>query len=206
MAVNYKKIRGFTLLEIIIALFVFSIVSVILVTALHTTLGIQSSAEKKAARLAELQVALLLMSRDFEQVIDRPVMTVSGQLEGFVGTAQAVTFTHAGFDNPFGQLRRSTLQRTRYQLNRNTLERLTWPVLDQAANTKPDARSLLAGVSALRFDYLDDKGHFQTSWPVSNDPKKTTWPVAVRVSLTLRDWGQITQFYLLAGQPIESPG
>ncbi|HSW92863.1 MAG TPA: type II secretion system minor pseudopilin GspJ [Gammaproteobacteria bacterium] len=203
MAANHKKNRGFTLLEIIIALFIFSIVSVILVTALHTTLGTQSSAEKKAARLAELQVALLLMSRDIEQVIDRPIMTASGQMEGFVGTAQTVTFTHTGFDNPFGQLQRSTLQRTRYQLNQGTLERLTWPMLDQAKETSPDVRSLLTNVSALRFEYLDDKNHFQTSWPVSSDPHQSTWPVAVRVSLTVRDWGQITQLYLLKGQPIE---
>src|SRR6185312_5679581 len=102
---------GFTLLEIIIALFIFSIVSIIIVSALHNVLNTQAATEKKAARLAELQIALLLLSRDIEQTVNRPIVNASGMLEGFIGSSHTITFTHAGFVNPFGQLQRSTLQR-----------------------------------------------------------------------------------------------
>jgi general secretion pathway protein J len=200
-----KKNNGFTLLEIIIALFVFSIVSIIVVSALHNVLNIQSGTEQKAARLAKLQIALLLMSHDFEQTIHRPTMNVTGTLEGFVGTPDTVTFTHAGLTNPFGQLQRTTLQRTRYQFrNKTSLTRTTWPVLDQTRDTGMDTRELLADVSDLQFEYLDSKGKFQPIWPPL-DQQSAILPRAVRVSLTLKKWGKINQLYIIVGQPLEKP-
>lgn len=197
-----KKIRGFTLLEIIIALFIFSIVSIIVVGALHNVLTTQSSAQKKAERLSELQITLLLMSRDLEQVINRPITNSSGNAEGFMGATREVTFTRAGFENPFGQLQRSTLQRIRYEVNHGKLQRLTWPTLDQTHTTKPDVKILLNSVLDLQFEYLDKNGHFQKTWPPLDQPRAIL-PLAVRVSLTLKNWGQINQLYIIAGQPVE---
>ncbi len=204
MPIN-KKTIGFTLLEIIIALFIFSIVSLILVSALHNVLNIQSTTEEKAARLAKLQIAFLLLSHDIEQTIHRPIMNVSGTQEGFIGTPDTVTFTHAGLTNPFGQLQRTTLQRTRYQFqNKKTFVRTTWPVLDQTRDTPSDTRELLNDVSDLQFEYLDNKGKFQPVWPPLDQPSALL-PKAVRVSLTLKNWGKIQELYLIVGQPFEKP-
>lgn len=195
-----RKQLGFTLLEIIIALFVFSIVSIIVVGALHNVLSTQSAAEKKTARLEQLQIALLFISRDIEQTIHRPILNAGENLEGFRGSPKIVTFTHAGLVNPLGQFPRSTLQRTRYQLNNKQLLRITWPVLDQVKTTKPISRTLLTGVSELDFAYLDNKNHFQTIWPPLDQPNAVL-PRAVRVTLTLENWGKITQLFIIAGQP-----
>ncbi len=199
---NTRKINGFTLLEIIIALFIFSIVSIIVVSALHNVLTTQAALDKKTARLAELQFALLLLSRDLEQTINRPVINAKNTAEGFIGTAHTVTFTHAGFANPFGQLPRSTLQRTRYVFQQNTLIRQTWPTLDLARAVNPDARLLLKNVTEFHFDYLDAKKQFQPTWPPRDQPQAIL-PLAVRVSLTLSNWGKIIQLYIIPGQPLE---
>src|SRR5688572_19537117 len=137
-----KKNSGFTLLEVIIALFIFSIISVIMVEALHTAITTQSSTEKKSVRFDELEMALLFMSRDIEQAIDRPITNALNRLEpGLLGTHDTLTLSHGGYSNPNGQLNRSTLQRTRYRLNQNTLYRDVWPVLDQTAKTLPSERA-----------------------------------------------------------------
>ncbi|EKD54041.1 MAG: hypothetical protein ACD_60C00128G0017 [uncultured bacterium] len=194
--------RGFTLLEIIIALFIFSIVSLIMVGALHTVITLQSATEKKAADFAKLQTALLLLSRDFEQTIDRPVTDANGKVVGFIGETHNVTFTHGGLSNPFGQLQRTTLQRTRYELSKNSLIRIIWPVLDVTPKTRPDEKWLLNSVSALQFAYLDSKNHFQTKWPPDDQPKAVL-PKAVRLSFTLKNLGQITELYLIPGSSSE---
>lgn len=196
------KQRGFTLLEIIVALFIFSIVSIIIVSALHNVLTTQAATEKKGARLAELQIALLLLSRDIEQTMNRPVMEANGMLQGFTGSSHTITFTHAGFFNPFGQLQRATLQRTRYEFKNNTFVRITWPALDIARLVNPDTRVLLRNVKELRFEYLDNAKHFQSAWPPSNQAQAIL-PLAVRVSLTLNDWGEIKQLYIIPGQNLE---
>jgi general secretion pathway protein J len=190
---------GFTLLEILIALFIFTIVSIIMMTALHTVLTSQSATEKKSIRLTELETALILMSRDLEQTVNRPVITSKDSSDLFIGTEDSVTFTHAGLANPMGALQRSTLQRTEYRLNKNRLIRLTWPVLDQTSKTQPDQRILLTNVNHLRFEYLDDKGHFQNKWIPSNNTDAFL-PKAIRVTLSMDDLGNLTQLYLIPAE------
>ncbi len=197
-------VHGFTLLEIIVALFIFSIVSMILISALHNIINNQAATEKNAARLEKLQIALLLLSRDLEQTINRPIITPSKKEEGFLGTSTTVIFTHAGLQNPFNALTRTTLQRTRYQFNDNRLIRTTSPVLDPTENTPFDSRTLLTDVSALQFDYLDKNNKFQPTWPPA-DQATAVLPRAVRVTLTLKNWGKIHQLYVITGQPLEKP-
>jgi general secretion pathway protein J len=188
---------GFTLLEILIALFIFSIVSMIMVTALHTVFNSQSITAKHAAALTKLQIAFLLMSHDFEQTVNRPVTNAKGIVDPpFIGTHDTVTFTHGGVANPLGMMQRSTLQRTAYSLNNDRLIRSIWPVLDQTQKTLPSHRVLLRSTTELRFDYLDNQGKFQNNWPPA-DQKQSAFPRAVRVIITLKNWGTLSQLYII---------
>lgn len=197
----YNNKRGFTLLEILIALFIFSIVSMIMVGALHTVFNSQSNTAKHADAITKLQIAFLLMSHDLEQTIDRQVTNAKGIAEGpFIGTHDTVTFTHAGFANPLGSQLQSTLQRTAYSLQNESLVRSVWPVLDQTQKTLPSYRTLLHSVTELRFEYLDSKGKFQNNWPIENQQQEPI-PRAIRVTITLKNWGTLTQLFLMPQTP-----
>lgn len=196
-----EKHVGFTLLEILIALFVFTILSMIMAAGLHSVTTSQSATEKRAARLAELQIAFTILSRDFEQAINRPITGVNGLEPAFSGMPKNIVFTHGGLANPFGQLTRSTLQRTQYTLENNTLVRLTWPVLDHTTKINPDKRILLDQVSDVRFDFLDNKNNFIPRWPSTNQ-QQSALPKAVRITITLRDFGKISQLYII---PVQTP-
>lgn len=192
--------KGFTLIEILIALFIFTLVAIIISTALHTVFTTQSATQKQAERLAALQIALILMSRDIEQTVNRPIINAKNNLENaFLGTSHTLTLTHTGIANPFGQLRRSTLQRTRYSFDNNNLIRETWGVLDQVASSQSNPRLLFSPLLELQFSYLDDKGHFQKNWPPPDHPQADL-PRAVRVFLTIENWGNLSQLYLIPGQ------
>ena len=154
------KIPGFTLLEILIALFIFTIVSAILAGALHSIFTTQAAVEKRVQSLTELQIALLVMSRDIEQTIDRPISLSDHSKQGFIGSSSVLVFTHAGQVNPFAIANRSTLQRVRYELEEGNLVRVTWPMLDRIKDNA-DKRILLKNVAELNFQYLDSDRHFQ---------------------------------------------
>lgn len=194
------KQAGFTLIELLIALFIFTIVSMIMMNALHTVFSNQSGTEKNATRFAQLQIALSLMSRDFEQAINRPITHVTGALENFTGTNNSASFTHAGFANPLGQLQRSTLQHIRYQLVNGTVIRESWTALDQTSQTKTHTRKLLGDVTDLRFEYYDKDNNLQNRWPPVEQPGIGELPRAVRVYLNIKDLGKISQLYFLPGQ------
>lgn len=200
---NKQSPKGFTLLEILIALFIFSIVSMVMVNALHTVFNSQAITARHAATLTKLQIALLLMSRDFAQTVNRPVTNAKEIVEAaFIGTPDSVTLTHGGMANPLGTLQRSTLQRTQYSLHNAHLIRSIWPVLDQTAKTLPSHRILLHSINALYFQYMDNQGRFQDKWPPAGQ-KQATLPRAVRVLIVLQHGGTLSQLYLI---PAQIPG
>lgn len=195
-----NKHRGFTLLEILIALFIFTILSIILVSALHNVINLQSGAEANAERLRKLQMALLVMSRNIEQTVDRPTLNTSGRQDAsFIGTERGLTFTHAGVANPTGANMQSILRRVSYQWHDNALWQTTWGVLDLAPASLPHSQRLLSDVVKARFDYLDKNGRFQTNWPTEGQSTQPL-PRAVRVTLTISTWGTLSQLYVISAE------
>jgi general secretion pathway protein J len=192
-----KSLAGFTLMEVLIALFIFTILSFLLATALRTVINAQAGTENKAQRLRDLQMALLVMSRDIEQAINRPITNSVGQEEAaFVGTQNGFALTHAGFANPFGLAVHSNLQRTGYYWKENHLSRLTWLVLDQAPETKAHERILLMNIMNAHFQYMDEGGRFRDAWPIEEDTAQVL-PRAVKIYLSIGEWGEMTQLYLI---------
>jgi len=191
---------GFTLLEILIALFIFAIISVILTAALRSVINTQEGTERNAERLRNLQFALLMVSRDVEQVVDRPVVNTEGKEEkAFIGDSRGFTLTHTGSASAEGGARRSALQRTAYRWNKDRLWRISWEALDQSPKSRPDQRELLTHVTGMRFEYLDQKKQFHTHWPLEANAKEAL-PRAVKIQLTISKWGSISQLYVIAAE------
>jgi len=193
--------KGFTLLEVLVALFIFTIAAVIMTSALHNILNIQGVTEKHAERLTELQMTFLLLSRDIEQTLDRPITNAKGIKENaLIGASDSFSLTHGGLANPEGELLRSTLQRVRYHVENGELIRETWKALDQVATSEESSRSLLKTVKDMRVEYLDQNNTFRTNWPATEETHSEPLPRGVRITLTLEKWGKISQFYIIAGR------
>jgi len=163
---------------------------------LRTVINAQSGAEVKAEQLRKLQMLFLIMARDIEQAVNRPIIQSTGREEpAFMGSPQAFAFTHGGFANPAGILAHSTLQRTAYLWKEDDLWRVTWPVLDQTPESKSHMRRMISGVKEVNFQYLDEKGRFHEDWPVNGEESQPI-PRGVRIQLTLPQ-GSISQLYLI---------
>jgi general secretion pathway protein J len=192
------KQQGFTLLEVLIAVFIFTLVAIIMTHALSIVFHSDAATETRTNRLAELQMATLLFSRDTEQIINRPTVDAKGatrnSLEGYT---TRVTFTHGGLANPNGVMNRSTLQKTSYSFEGGALYRQVWPVLDAVQTTLPKKRKLLSGVTELHFDYLDYRGLFHNTWPPAEQTKQMSFPRALRITMTLEHWGKLSLLYAI---------
>lgn len=197
--------KGFTLLEILIALFVFSILSLLLTSALRTVINANEGTDKSAERLRQTQLALFMLSRDVEQVVNRPVLSASGQEEAaFIGEANKMTFTRAGVADPTNKSGRSGLSRMQYIARQDGLWRDTWAALDAPPDAKPSTRLLLANARDIHFEYLDNDRVFQKSWPVSGK-KQYPLPKAIRVFITIPNWGTISQLYIISAEVSNVP-
>ncbi len=194
-----KHHAGFTLLEILIALFIFTILSIMMTSALHTVISAQGGAERNAERLRLLQIVLVRISRDVEQIVDRPIKSANGKdASAFFGAPTGFVFTHGGMAGQSNQ--HQVLQRTQYIWTQNGLWRMVWDVLDQASNSpKPRQREVLANVTDAEFEYYDNKNVAHKEWPVAGMANQTL-PRAVKINLTIADWGVIRQLYVIPAE------
>ena len=199
--VSKSSQTGFTLLEVLLALVIFAMLSLSAYAVLQGVIRNDEVSRDKITRLSELQRAFATLSRDFTQTIPRPVRingetsTVLFQAERFQLNSDdgAVMFVRAGWLNPGGELRRSELQRVGYRLRQQTLERLTYLYPDAVTGTEPAATPLLSKVTAFSLRFYRN-GEWPTQW---NTP--TELPAAVEITLTLEDYGTIRRRFLLTG-------
>ncbi len=147
--------------------------------------------------------------QDLSQMQPRPVRDVVGEtyqaaLLGATAASPEIVFTRAGWANPAGG-QRSTLQRVHYVLRDGALYREYWTVLDAQLDPLPISNKILDNVTDFQVRYMDDGRNWQTSWPptstngVTGERQKRWRPVAVEVSLTLKDWGTLTRLIEVAG-------
>ena len=198
--------RGFTLLELLVALAVFSIMSIAAYSGLRNVLFTRAAVEAQSQRLAAVQLAVYRLEQDIEQAMPRSIRDEYGDpqaaLLGDELSDDRLALTRAGWDNPLGQPR-ANVQRVAYRLREGRLWRLHWPVLDRGGRIEPRETLLLDQVRAFKVRFLD-RNEWRNDWPppanAETDPKiPDPMPRAVEISLTLEDWGEITRLLPLPG-------
>lgn len=193
----FKRYLGFTLIELIVALFIFAIVSLLAIRGMQNILLTTSAINQHNQRLGEIQLAILIMDRDITQIVDRPVIDKNNSvLAAITGNNHQLEFTHMGYANPLAEMPRGTLQRTAYLLINNQLIRQTWPVLDRAPSTTVNNRVLLSQVTKFDVQYISANLTPADHWPITPDQIKIL-PVAVSITITLKDTGSINRIYLV---------
>lgn len=188
---------GFTLIEILVALAVFSVMSVMAYGGLHALITARDRTEQAATRLSELQLALLLMQQDMEHMAPRSIRDEYGEPEPALapgdGADYVLTFTRGGNNRPRRPFR-SGLQRVAYQLEDGELQRLIWPVLDRGGDGGAQKMVLLRGVTDLAFSFLG--GEWWDAWPPPGSKGMAdALPRAVEVVMTIEEWGTVRRLF-----------
>ncbi len=193
---------GFTLLELLIALAIFAVLSTLAYGSLRSALLNRELSQERTEQLARLQMAFLFIGRDLEQAVDRPIRDTYGDTQPALFTPQQyyrLEFTRAGWNNP-AQRRRSTLQRVAYALEEGRLIRHSWWMLDRTDEKPTFSQPLLDGVEEFELRFLDHELKWAREWPLlTRDEEKPppALPLAVEVTIQLSEWGRIRRIFQL---------
>ncbi|SEK80634.1 type II secretion system minor pseudopilin GspJ [Ectothiorhodospira marina] len=199
--------RGFTLLELVVTLGIFALVSVMAYGGLRTVLDAQAMTAASAERLAQVQLAFTLLGRDLEQIAQRPARDGYGDFLPplrFSGLREPprLELIRAGARSGTA---RSSLQRVAWEMEQGTLYRLYWSALDGGQEAPTGRMPLLSREDAaalqdweVRFHYREGTGGTAALdyWPPAGQEEGLTpLPLAVEVILDLDGMGRISRLY-----------
>ncbi|ALS31633.1 general secretion pathway protein J [Pseudoalteromonas translucida KMM 520] len=197
------KQRGFTLLEVMVALGILGFVIMATHQILDTTTRAKEASDDKIAELNGLQTTFRLMDQDFSQMTKRAVRNEAGDVQEqyllagrYVLDSQydGIGFVRDGWINPINLLPRSELQAVGYRVINDNLERVYRVYVDQLDNMEPRVQVVLKNIEELKFEFLDDKNVWQAKWQIKALPK------AVAVTLQQIEAEPIRRVFLVPGQ------
>lgn len=190
--------RGFTLIEVLVALAVFGVLSALAYMTLGQTLSNSDMLTERMDRLQSIQRTMSYLSTDLVQAVPRPIRADLGSepaLRSSFGSDFALELTHNGWPNSAG-VPRSTQQRTAYRVEDDELLRYHWNVLDRTVNNLPVATVLLDGIDSLTFRFLQPDGEWSDQWPPVSAGVSTNFsdlPRAIEITLVLPAEGELTR-------------
>ncbi len=152
---------GLSLVEVLVALALFAVVSIAGLTLLNTVLRVNSGTEGRLERLAEIDRALLVLRRDLAQLAPGQVALAPAQF----------TFVRADAD---------ALQRQSLRVEEGTLLRGL-----RADDGPPVDQNLLRGVESARWRLLDVGRTWRDAWPISGQDDDGALPLAAELTLRI---------------------
>ena len=195
-----RQTRGFTLLEVLIATAVFSIVLAAASTVFYGALHLRNGATESLEQALPRQQALAVIQRDLANLV-----VPGGRLSGVFQTT-AITnliggqsspdfYTSTGFidpTSPWGEIQRVSYVLTapadRDAAGRDLIRAVTRNLLPATAEEEPARQWLMSGVQGLTFSYYDGT-QWRDSWDSTTaDPTSgltNNLPRAIKVQIQL---------------------
>lgn len=204
--------RGFTLIEVLLAVVIFAMVGLASAAVLNSVMQNNAASKAHVQRMQQLQMAMLLLERDFWQIVPRQVringedplkQTLAGAKNFIESDDDGITFVQGGWTNPGMVLPRSEVQLVGYRLREQQLQRLYYIYPDAVTGTEPAVQVLLEGIEELKISYLSpdsDAGDASqnnaasTAWKESWESEK--WPKAIRITLKSPEFGVIERVFV----------
>lgn len=184
--------QGFTLLEILIALAIFAIMSMMAYAGLAAVLDARASTVPRAEQLAQLQATFYLLNEDLSQIIKRPIRDEFGTTEPAfsVGRGNEIlvfTRTVPAWSNNAGA---NSLLRVSYSVEKEALYRRVWSLPDRTQQTEYRSRKLITthGVTINKFNEVTQ------AWEPLNGGDI---PKALDISFKLDGLGTIHRSFLI---------
>ena len=204
-----RRHQGFTLLEILIAMAIFTLIGLASTGLLTTVIDSNELSESRFNKLQALQRAMITIERDIQQAVSRPIR-VEGEMQEVVMTGgetaesddDGIGFVRSGWHNPQLMLPRSTLQYVAYRLREEKLERVYSNYLDNVIGHEPKVRPLLENIESFKVEFIapsnnSEEGLKEDKW--SDSYKGAALPRAVAVEFVSKDFGRIRREFAIGG-------
>lgn len=192
--------RAFTLVELLVALAIFAVITALSYRSLAALLDSREALEKDARKWRDVALFVGRFERDLGAVVPRlasgpsgtALAPVSSLLDLGGATAKGLAVTRAG-----ALLQQNALaapHRIAYRLLDGRVERLAWTAADAAPRSEPAATPVLESVRALEFRFFTG-AEWRPDWGLPGTG--AALPAAVEVAVTLESGERVTRLVAL---------
>jgi general secretion pathway protein J len=197
---------GFTLIEILVAMAIFTIIGLASTGVLNSVISSDQLSSERFEKLEELQRAMLTIERDVLQIVPRalrvngdPVSAViSGGEDVFDSDADGLGFVRTGWHNPQMLLPRSTLQAIGYRIQDEKLQRLYGNYVDNVIGYEPKIKILLSDIEDFRVSFLTAPEQLEKPEEWEENYSNTILPIAISITIVSKTFGEIRREFMLA--------
>ncbi|WP_088331188.1 type II secretion system minor pseudopilin GspJ [Lacimicrobium sp. SS2-24] len=205
---NHFQVRAFTLLEMLIAMAIFSMIGLASHQVLTTVLDSDALSSARTAKLQSLQRAMLFMERDLLQATARSVringeaseQVLQGGANLLESEADGLILVRSGWHNPQLMLPRSTLQPVAYRLYDGELQRLYGNYPDNIIGFEPRIKTLLTDVEDFQVQFVVAPASQARQLEWKDSYQGTVLPQAIAITIRSKDFGLIRREFLLTGE------
>lgn len=188
-----KDDRGFTLVEMLVALSIFAVIAAMGVTLLRSSVDTQDAVQARLKTMGGINRLRAVMANDLAQAVQRPTRGAAGEaVPAFAGSSTGFAFVHGGAASLDGSPR-PNVERVGYALTGGEWRRATQPMLDGTALSAGDR--LVGDVTSVAVRYRDERGNWGDSW-TSEPGDRLPRAVEVRMTRTARE--PLTMLFLTA--------
>lgn len=198
--------KGFSLLEVLIAISIFAMLSLTAYQVLQGVLRSGEISKRHSEALTELQRAMLIIEQDFRQIVARSSRNEGGEQEDFHvlnvatglfdSTDQGIEFNRLGWQNPLNLLPRSNILRVRYRLYDNQLQRLYFLYPDLVSGQEPEIQILLNNIDKLSFRFWDST-QWVDNWEIDNQ-----LPTGIEINFNSKQFGNLRRVFLISSRAL----
>ena len=219
MSRGLRSGRGFTLIEVMVAIAIFAVVAAGVYRVLSAMVVTQGKIVAHSESLRDLQRALWLISMDMNQLVMRDVRKPNDNRSPALIADESrylLQFTRQGARNPL-LLARSDLERVAYAIGPDPdkyagqdsgnkkidkkarhLLRHSWAALDHRDNAEETIQVLFRNVDDIRLEFLDEKGDWKEDWPekkMDDKEHNRTLPEAIKMLIKSDKYGDIERVF-----------
>ena len=192
--------KGFTLVEILVAIFLSSLIGILVLSGLSTSLSINEKTLNRSNLLSQIALTDKIIKRDLLHALDRNARDERGDVRDWPLYGEVLLdegiFLAFSIHTPIREVSGGALKWVEYSKEGSQIIRSEYSYVDRVLDSFKHSSILLDSVDSLDLKFFN-QGSFAEVWPPQETVELSGLPQMIEISFKFESYGDVFRRYLL---------